>query len=395
MVYRLKHFYERGQDNILMENLRLNSQNIYRIVEKLKMEKVFCISLALSIFTSLFANPKISYINFKVIVLLFNLMIIISALKELRFMDKIAIMVLSKCKNTRMISLIFIGITFFASMLVTNDVALLTFVPLAMLTFKKVKFDPMKTIILQTLAANIGSSLTPMGNPQNLFLFTYYNLSSFQFFTITIPFVAIGMFWLILLNIRVSKKKLQLSIKNVNIEDKKRTSIYLIIFFIVVLSVFGIVNYKYTFLIVVVGVFFMDKHLIKEVDYFLLLTFICFFIFIGNVSSIKSIQEYLHNFLQIRDMPYFSSIVFSQLISNVPCSVLLSGFTENWREVLLGVNIGGMGTLIASLASLISYKIFINENEDKKNKLYLSKFNIYSFVSLFLFTIANYVYIHL
>jgi Na+/H+ antiporter NhaD/arsenite permease-like protein len=377
-----------------MENLSLNAGPIYRLVEKLKREKVFCISLVLSIFTSFLIQPKISYINFKVIVLLFNLMIIISALEKLKFMDKVAIEVLLKCKNTRMVSMIFIGITFFASMLVTNDVALITFVPLSILTFKKAKIDPMKTIILQTLAANIGSSLTPMGNPQNLFLFTYYNLSGAQFFSITVPFVVIGMLWLFLLNNRISKEKLKLSLKTINIEDKKRTSIYLIIFAIVIFSVFGVIDYKYTFLVVVVCVMFMDKYLIKEVDYFLLATFICFFIFIGNVSNIKSIQVYLHSFLQIPNMPYFSSIIFSQVISNVPCSILVSGFTKNWREVLLGVNIGGLGTLIASLASLISYKIFINENEEEKNKLYLKKFNIYNFVSLFLFTIINYLYIH-
>ncbi len=162
-----------------MENLSLDSGRMYILVEKLKKEKVFCISLLLTIFTSFLVHPKMSYINFKVIVLLFNLMIIISALENLKVMDKIAIEVLLKCKNTRMVSMIFVVITFFASMLVTNDVALLTFVPLAILTFKKAKFDPMKTIILQTLAANIGSSLTPMGNPQNLFLFTYYNLRCF------------------------------------------------------------------------------------------------------------------------------------------------------------------------------------------------------------------------
>lgn len=388
-------FSLRKDSNILMKNLSLNHKSIYGLIEKLKKEKVFCISLMLSIFTSFLVQPKMSYINFKVIVLLFNLMIIISALKELKFMDKIAVTVLSKCKNTRRISLIFIVITFFASMLVTNDVALITFVPLAMLTFKKANFNPMKTIILQTLAANIGSSLTPMGNPQNLFLFTYYNLSSFQFFSITVPFVSLGMLWLLLLNKRVPKKKLNLSLNAVGIEDKKKTSLYLIIFAIVILSVFGVVNYEYAFLIVIIGVLFMDKHLVKEVDYFLLATFICFFIFIGNISNIKSIQLYLHNFLQLAYMPYFSSIIFSQLISNVPCSILVSGFTGNWKEVLLGVNIGGLGTLIASLASLISYKIFVNENEGEKNKLYLSKFNVYSFVSLFLFTIVNYLYIHL
>lgn len=377
-----------------MENLSLNSGPMYIAIEKLKKEKVFCISLLLAIVTSFLVQPKISYINFKVITLLFNLMVIISALENLKVMDKIAIEVLLKCKNTRRISMIFIVITFFASMLVTNDVALLTFVPLAILTFKKAKFNPMKTIILQTLAANIGSSLTPMGNPQNLFLFTHYNLTPYQFFSITVPFVATGMFWLLLLNNRVSKEEIELAFKTVYIKDKKRASIYLFVFVIIVFSVFGFIDYKYTLLVTVLCVLFMDKYLIKEVDYFLLATFLCFFIFIGNISSIQSIQVYLQGFLKRPSMPYISSIILSQVISNVPCSLLVSGFTENWREVLLGVNIGGMGTLIASLASLISYKIFVNENEEEKNKLYLSKFNMYNFVSLVLFSIINYFYIH-
>jgi len=363
-------------------------------IETLEKEKIFAISLLLAAFTSFFVQPKLSYINFKVILLLFNLMIIISAFEKLKIMDKIALVILDKCKNTRMVSLTFIIITFFASMLVTNDVALLTFVPLSILTFKKAKVDSMKTIILQTLAANIGSSLTPMGNPQNLFLFTHYNLSGFQFFSVTIPFVALGMLWLLLLNKRVLSKKVDLSIETINIKDKKRSIMYLLLFAIVVFSIFGIIDYRYAFLTTILFIFFIDRHLIKKVDYFLLATFICFFIFIGNISNIKLIQSYLIFFLQKPNMPYVSSIILSQLVSNVPCSILVSSFTNNWKEVLLGVNIGGMGTLIASLASVISYKIYINENEHK-NKSYLYKFNVYNFISLILFAILNYLLITL
>lgn len=376
-----------------MKSDTLNANSIYFLIEKLKNEKVFSISLLLAISTSFFIKPQISYINFKVLVLLFNLMIIISAFENLKVMDKIALEILSKCKNTRTVSMVFVIVTFFASMLVTNDVALLTFVPLAMFTFKKAKVDSMRTIIIQTLAANIGSSLTPMGNPQNLFLFTQYNLNALQFFSVTIPFVVLGMLWLLLLNKRVLKEEIKLSLNTVHIEDKKRTIIYFVLFIFIVFSVFGLVDYKYTFLATVLCIIFMDKYLIKEADYFLLATFICFFIFIGNISNIELIQEYLKHFLQKPNMPYFSSIVLSQIVSNVPCSILLSGFTDNWREVLLGVNIGGMGTLIASLASLISYKIYMNESEEK-NKVYLIKFNVYNFVSLFIFTFIGYLYIN-
>ncbi|MDP4143993.1 MAG: SLC13 family permease [Bacillota bacterium] len=376
-----------------MNNISISINKMHLIKEKLKNEKVFSISLFLAIFTCFFIRPQISYINFKVLVLLFNLMIIISAFENLKVMDRIALEILSKCKNSRTVSLVFIIVTFFASMLVTNDVALLTFVPLCIFTFKMAKVDSMKTIIIQTLAANIGSSLTPMGNPQNLFLYTQYNLNVMQFFSVTIPFVILGMLWLLLLNKRVLRKEIKLTLEIVHIEDRKRTIIYFVLFLLIVFSVFGLIDYKYTFLATVLCIVFMDKHLVKEVDYFLLATFICFFIFIGNISNIEFIQEYLKHFLQRPNIPYFSSILLSQIVSNVPCSILVSGFTDNWREVILGVNIGGMGTLIASLASLISYKIYMNEHKEK-NKIYLNKFSLYNFVSLFVFSFVSYLYIN-
>lgn len=362
------------------------------VVDRVKREKVFIIAFALAIFTSFFIKPKIFYIDFKVLILLFNLMIIIAAFEKLKVMDKLAVGILAKCRDTRRVSLVFILVTFISSMLVTNDVALLTFVPLSIFTFKKAKVNSMKTIILQTLAANIGSSLTPLGNPQNLFLFTHYKLEAIQFFSVTIPFVVIGLLWLLLLNKRVIKEEIKISLEAVHIKDKKSFFMYFMLFLFVVLSVFGFVDYKYTFLGTVLCVILMDKVLIKKVDYFLLGTFVCFFIFIGNISNVNFIQVYLKEFLQKPTVPYFSSIVLSQVVSNVPCSILISNFTDNWKEVLLEVNIGGMGTIIASLASLISYKIYTNKSGEK-NKRYLVKFNVYNFVSLIIFTFFSYVYI--
>lgn len=365
--------------------------NMTLITQKLKNEIVFTISLLLAVITSLFTAPQLSYINFKVVALLFNLMIIIAAFRNLFVMDKISLWILSKCHSARLISMIFIVITFLSSMLVTNDVALITFVPLAIFTFKKIKIDPMKTVILQTLAANIGSSLTPMGNPQNLFLFTFYKLNSFQFFSITFPFVFFGFLWILLLNSRVSKERFELAFDNIPIKNTRKVAIYLVFFILAILSVFNIIDYRYTLLITLIFVICMDTHILKQVDYFLLATFIFFFIFIGNVSNIDLIKETLERLLLKPGMPYFSSIILSQVISNVPCSILISSFTDNWREVLLGVNIGGMGTLIASLASLISYKIYFNYKPENK-KIYLKKFHIYNFVSLFIFAFIMYLY---
>lgn len=352
--------------------------------EKLAKEKVFAAAFILAAASSLAVRPKLSYINFKVLVLLFNLMIVVAAFEKLRVMDKIAVEILTRCKNTRMVSLVFIVVTFFSSMVVTNDVALLTFVPLAILTLKNARIDSMKTVVIQTIAANIGSSLTPMGNPQNLFLFTHYKLSGVEFFYVTIPFVFLGFLWLLFLNRRTLRKRIKISVQKIHIEDKKRTYIYLALFLIITASVFSLIDYRYTFAAVLVCVLILDRHLIKEVDYFLLATFVGFFIFIGNISNIEFVQSQLRIFLKIPHMPYISSILLSQVISNVPCSILVSGFTSNWKEVLLGVNVGGMGTIIASLASLISYKIYSNENFDKSSE-YMKKFYMYNIVSLLLF----------
>ena len=254
--------------------------NLISITKKLKEELVFTISLVLAVITSFFSVPELSYINFKVLALLFNLMIIIAAFRNLFVMDKISLWILSKCHSARLISMIFIVITFLSSMLVTNDVSLITFVPLAIFTFKKIKIDPMKTVILQTLAANIGSSLTPMGNPQNLFLFTFYKLNGFQFFSITFPFVFLGLLWILFLNRRISKEKFELSFDKISIKNTKKAVIYLILFILVILSVFNLIDYKYILLITLLFVVCMDIRILKQVDYFLLATFIFFFIFI-------------------------------------------------------------------------------------------------------------------
>jgi Na+/H+ antiporter NhaD/arsenite permease-like protein len=362
------------------------------VQKKLEKEFVFAISLFLAVITSIFLAPKLSYINFEVLAMLFNLMLIISNLENLKVMDKIALWILSRCKSIRLISMVFIVITFFSSMLVTNDVALITFVPLAILTFKKVKMNPIKTIILQTLAANIGSSLTPMGNPQNLYLFTHYSLRSFDFFSVTIPFVAVGLIFLLLLNIRVSKDKFQLVFEEISIKDRKSVIIYTLLFILVILSVFKLIDYRYILLITLFYVIVKDREALRQVDYFLLATFVCFFIFIGNLSNIPLLKDALKNFFSAPNTTYFSSILFSQVISNVPCAILVSTFTSNWKEVLLGVNVGGLGTLIASLASLISYKLYAKEYPSSI-KAYLNKFHIYNFISLLLFSLLIYLYV--
>ena len=263
--------------------------NTTQILNILKNEVVFTLSLTLAIITSFFSFPKIEYIDFKVLFTLFNLMIVVGAFKHMKILDKIAVSLLTKFNNSRKISFILISLTFFSSMLITNDVALITFVPLALIISKRAKLSPMKLVVFQTLAANIGCGLTPMGSPQNLFIFSYYNLTAFEFLKIMLPFAILGAIWLFILNLYRKNKKLDFDLEKIIIENNLQCVNFFALFVFIILSVFNIINYKLATIITILVVVILNKNLLVKVDYILLLTFICFFIFIGNLSSLPFI----------------------------------------------------------------------------------------------------------
>lgn len=360
----------------------LKKQNSF--MDFLKKEIVLVIAIVLAITSSFISIPKLSYIDFKVLILLFNLMIVVAAFKELKVLDSIAIGLLKKCNTYTSISFALVFITFIASMIVTNDVALITFVPLSIVIARKANIDVLKIVIFQTLAANLGSSFTPMGNPQNLFIYSYYDLSPIDFLKITLPIVILAIVFLSILIIKDKKMKLKLDLSDVIMENKKDVILFSLLFVIILLSVFHLIDYKITFIITIVTVLILNKRLFKEVDYSLLLTFTGFFIFIGNISTMDVVRNFMENILNSEKSTFISSILASQIISNVPATMLLSGFTNHFKELLLGVNIGGTGTLIASLASVISYKIYTSEFKDNNDR-YLSKFTLYNVLGLGVF----------
>lgn len=367
----------------------LNKKSFESIRDFLKTDPVFSISFILALFSCIFSYPRIDYINFEVLVCLFNLMIVIKAFEELRLLDWFAVSIINRCTNSRKVSLVIILLSFFASMVITNDIALLTLVPLTLIISRKSEMNVLVTVILQTLAANIGSSLTPVGNPQNLYIFSYYKLTAAQFFTPVALFAVLGLTWLYLLNFNNPRIELDLALEPIEVKNRKKVMIWAVLFGVIILSVFNVISYQLVLLLTIAVTFSINKKLLGKVDYLLLATFICFFVFIGNISSVPVIVSFIKRCLNNAEYTYFSSIVLSQVVSNVPCAVLLSQFTPYWKELLIGVNIGGMGTIIASLASVISYKLFIKENPGNSGK-YIAKFSVYNLLSLIVFTLVNY-----
>lgn len=275
------------------------------MIKYIKKEPVLTIAVILAIITSFISIPKIEYINFKVLILLFNLMIIIAAFKELKVLDYLATSLLSKCNTYKSISLMLTSITFFASMIVTNDVALLTFVPLALIICKKSNISSLKIIILQTLAANLGSSLTPMGNPQNLYIYSKYNIAPLNFIKIILPLVVLSIFFLLFLTLIGKNHTLKFELEKIQITNKKNTAVISVLLLIVLLSVFGIINYYVAFAIILVTMLIINKKLFLKVDYTLLFTFIAFFIFTGNISNISSVVRFMSKILSSKGSTYF------------------------------------------------------------------------------------------
>lgn len=270
-------------------------------------------------------------------------------------------------------------------MLVTNDVALITFVPFAILILELTGQQKYLVfiVVMQTVAANLGSMATPVGNPQNLYLYSRFGLSADSFFKTVLPFALLALILTAASVLFCPDREFIISFPGMDetrsssepFPEKKRLLLYLCLFVLCLLSVFHLLPYPILFLIVCTALLFADRSLYRTLDYGLLATFVCFFVFAGNIGAIPAVRSFLQELLASR--PLITSALASQVISNVPAAVLLSGFTDDWRALLLGTDIGGLGTPIASLASLISFR------------LYMKTKNASAAAFLFLFTLVN------
>lgn len=357
----------------------------------IKKEPVMVIALLLGLFGIIFVRPGvnvvISAIDFRVLAILFCLMIVIQAFQAVNLLDTIARSLLNLCGNLRTLYLIMTFLVFFISMLVTNDVALLTFVPITLVLCKKAKLPACFLIVLETLAANLGSCVTPMGNPQNLFLFSFYQMPTSEFFLATLKIAVPSIIFLaVIILIRVGKLQSQIdkvvlaenSVPQIKVDF--RFILYICLFIISILTVFHVIDYRITFVATLIVIAICNYRLFAKVDYTLLITFVGFFIFTGCISALPSFADFLKSLLSDDIKTYLAGIITSQCISNVPAALLLSNFTTRGTILLLAVNVGGLGTLIASMASVISFKLYRNsEKTYEKGMPFFTLFSILNF----------------
>ena len=323
-----------------------------------KKEIIFTISLILAIVSCFFVLPSIdylNYINWETIILLFAIMLFVEVLKNLAVFEILVRKLLIKVKNTRGLVLFLVFTCFFSSIFITNDVSLIIFVPFSILALMKVdRIDLIVlTVSLETIAANVGCMVLPIGAPHNIVMYTVSNIPFESFFFLLLPYIIVSVVFLIALSFFIPRDNVSLP-KMSSIEVERKDFV---------------------------------KRVFLGVDYFLLLTFIALFILIGNLENIPFFNSLFSQWIIGNEVIW--GVLASQVISNVPAAILLSGFSANYEAIIVGINIGGFGTLIASMANLISYKIIVREFNDFKARYFI----VFTILNIVLLLILSAVYV--
>lgn len=377
------HIHPRKQKN----HAHIHLQQLVRFIKK---NAVMVIALCAAATTCFIVPPDAEYLGYfdiKTLTCLFCVLAVVCALKNIRFFYILAHKIVELFKNARISVLALVYITFIGSMLIANDMALLTFLPLGYLvlsTTGKEKYMAF-TFIMQNIAANLGGMLTPFGNPQNLYLYSKFNIPTGEFMAImAIPFVISIVLITLSCLIFVKAEPLKIEEEKITLEPK-RTVLYLVLFALSIAIVFRGIPYWIGLIVIPAVLILADRKALAQVDYPLLLTFVFFFIFAGNMSRIGAVRSVMSWLLEQNTLLF--STLSCQVISNVPSAILLSQFTDNYRELLVGVNIGGAGTLIASLASLITFREYVSHNPGKVGS-YILKFSLFNFAFLAILAVS-------
>lgn len=360
-----------------------------RIYNYLKKDAVLTISWVLAIISMLFIKPDkayAGYIDWRSLGILWSLMIITKGYMQNGIFEKIGHALLARTRKMWQLIAVLVGLNFFSSMIITNDVSLITFVPFAIMMLKQCGRQELMipVVVLQTIAANLGSMLTPIGNPQNLYLHGLAGTGIGEFIMWLLPYTIASALLLVISILLIKNKNEIICIEDTDSEAAHNTSVprvmaYSVLFVLALLVVARVLTWYILAAAVLITVLLLEKNVLAKADYALLLTFIGFFIFTGNMGRVEPVAHFLAGIVNGRELE--AGIITSQCISNVPAALLLSEFTDNIKNLAIGVNIGGLGTLIASMASLISYKLYANEVPEKKGK-YFAVFTVYNIIFL-------------
>ena len=363
-----------------------------KIKQFVKQEIVLCVAAVLAVLSMFFVPPDaayIGYIDLRTLAILFSLMTVMAGLRRQGVFDRLGRTLLAQTGSTLQLVLVLVGLCFFGSMVITNDVSLLTFVPFTFVVLSGLAQDARRAltvpvVCMQTIAANLGSMLTPIGNPQNLYLYGKSGMNIAALISLMLPYTVVSLLLLVLWAGALCRGQAS-ACSCAHLQqpdaaaDRKIVLLDAALFVVCLLAVIRVLPYGVAFAAVLLCTLFADRSTLRCVDYSLLLTFVAFFIFIGNLGRVQAFSDWLQAILTGREVPV--AVLASQVTSNVPAALLLSGFTDKTSALIIGTNLGGLGTLIASMASLISYRQIARELPEEKGRYFK------------LFTLSNLVFL--
>ncbi|AEJ31725.1 SLC13 family permease [Leuconostoc sp. C2] len=359
------------------------------VIKRTLIDKTFLVTLILAIIALLVGHVKTTDVNFQTVYSLAALLITVAIYQELGILKHIAHYIVSKCSSSRTVFLVLMLCAFIGSMLLTNDVAILTLVPIFFNIKKYMHLPSMTTISLLTIFANLGSSVTPFGNPQNIYMVTFYKLSVSQFLSMSLLIGAIALSILFFSTLFIRSEKINISFDNDQTIDPKKLVILMILSIIVILGVLSIIPINIALLISILVCLFLSKEAFLHIDYAVILTFVNFFIVVGAISRVAFVQNLMTVSTQNPIATFISASITSQLISNVPAAVLLSKFTNNVYALFLGVSVGGLGTLIASLANLLALRQYSAYSRNHTNFKFFKTFTLINILFLIIFVLVG------
>ncbi|WP_430603464.1 hypothetical protein IGJ02_000953 [Enterococcus sp. DIV0724b] len=349
---------------------------------------LFTVSFLIAIISCYFGAFSLKSIDFNVIFCLFGLMLFVKNIENLGILNYFAEKMIDFSATTRSLIRNIVLLSFISSMILTNDVAILTLMPIYLTIIKK--FPAMENkiagAVLLIVAANLGSSFFPFGNPQNLFLFSFYSLSTAQFFEWALLLLFSSLSFLLIAFLFIKKRTIPKQNSSLPIINKKKMFFLSLTGLFILFGVFNVLPYFIVIPIAAIILTIYDKEMLRQIDYKLLWTFVFFFIAVGNFSQVDMISTFIKEQFTSNTRTFFGSILVSQMISNVPAAILIAPFTEQAQALFFGVNVGGLGTIIASLANLIGFKLY-KEYYPAQSKKFILQFTLINFVFLICFVL--------
>ncbi|MDI6667975.1 SLC13 family permease [Leuconostoc falkenbergense] len=361
------------------------------ILKRIITDKTFLITLILAIFSMTFGAVKLSDIDANTITSLAALILLITIYQALNVLKFVANYIIAKCSTIRSVVLVLLLCSFFGSMFFTNDVAILTLVPIVFNIAQKINVPKILTISLLTIYANLGSALTPFGNPQNIYLVSHYHLGIGQFMMMSLPFGLVALLSMFVVLLVIKNQPIDdVTLPSIEINQHK-TWLLLGATLIVLLGILSVIPVYMALIVSVVAAVCLQKSVFKYADYGIILTFVNFFIIVGAISRIKYVQTLLYQHTTSSLETFFSGMITSQFISNVPAAILISKFTQHSYGLYLGVTVGGLGTLIASLANLLALRQYAALSHYHSTFGFFKTFSLLNIGLLLFFIIVGFI----